>query len=48
MISMGWLSVVMVQEFFIYFFADDSVLFCRVKEEECQKIIDLLSIYERG
>ena len=30
------------------FFADDSVVFCRAKEEECQKIIDLLSIYERG
>ena len=29
-------------------FADDSVVFCKAKEEECQKIIDLLSIYERG
>ena len=30
------------------FFEDDSVVFCRAREEECQKIIDLLSIYERG
>ena len=30
------------------FFADDSILFCRVKEEECQKILDILAIYERG
>ena len=30
------------------FFADDSVLFCRAKEEECQKILDILAIYERG
>ena len=30
------------------FFTDDSVVFCRAREEECQKIIDLLSIYERG
>ena len=30
------------------FFADDSVLFCRAKEEECQTILDLLAIYERG
>ena len=30
------------------FFIDDSVVFCRAREEECQKIIDLLSIYERG
>ena len=30
------------------FFADDSVLFCRAKEEECQNILDLLSVYERG
>lgn len=30
------------------FFADDSVLFCPEKEEECQKILDILAIYERG
>ena len=30
------------------FFADDSVLFCRAKEEECQNILALLSVYERG
>ena len=30
------------------FFADNNVLFCRAKEEECQKILDLLSVYERG
>ena len=30
------------------FFADDSILFCRAKEEECQKILDILAIYERG
>ena len=30
------------------FFADDSVLFCNAKEAECQKILDILAIYERG
>ena len=30
------------------FFADDSVLFCRAKESECQVILDILSVYERG
>ena len=30
------------------FFADDSVLFCRAKELECQVILDILSIYEKG
>ena len=30
------------------FFADDSVLFCWAKEEECQTILDLLATYERG
>ena len=30
------------------FFADDSVLFCRAKESECQVILDLFSVYERG
>ena len=30
------------------FFADESVLFCRTKELECQVILDILSIYERG
>ena len=30
------------------FFADDSILFCRAKEEECQKILDILATYEKG
>ena len=30
------------------FFADDSVLFCSAKEAKCQKILDILAIYERG
>ena len=30
------------------FFADDSVLFCWAKVEECQRVLDLLSIYEKG
>ena len=30
------------------FFADNSVLFCREKESECQVILDNLSVYERG
>ena len=30
------------------FFVDDSVLFCREKEDECQKILDILAVYERG
>lgn len=30
------------------FFANDNVLFCRAKEEECQKILDILAIYEKG
>lgn len=30
------------------FFANDSVLFCRAKEEECQTILDLLATHERG
>ena len=30
------------------FFANDSILFCWVKKEECQKILDILAIYERG
>ena len=30
------------------FFVDDSILFCRAKEEECQKILDILAIYEKG
>ena len=30
------------------FFADDSVLFCQAKESECQVILDILSIYEKG
>ena len=31
-----------------FFFADDSVLFCRAKEEECRTILDILAIYEKG
>ena len=30
------------------FFADDIILFCRAQEEECQKILDILALYERG
>ena len=30
------------------FFANDSILFCWVKKEECRKILDILAIYERG
>ena len=30
------------------FFANDSVLFCRATESECQKSLDILAIYERG
>ena len=30
------------------FFADNSVLFSRAKESECQVILDILSIYEKG
>ena len=33
---------------FHLFFANDSVLFCLAKEEKCQKIIDLLLVYEKG
>ena len=29
-------------------FMDDSILFCRAKEYECQFILDLLAIYEKG
>ena len=30
------------------FFADDNVIFCRAKESECQVILDILSVYEKG
>ena len=30
------------------FFADDSVLFCHATEDECQRVLDILAIYERG
>ena len=30
------------------FFANDSVLFCLAKEEECQRILDILATYKRG
>ena len=45
---MGCQFAVMALKYPIFFFADDSVLFCRAKEEECQTILDLLAIYERG
>ena len=30
------------------FFANDSVLFRRAMEMECQKLLDILAVYERG
>ena len=30
------------------FFADDSVLFCRATEDECQRVLDILAVYKRG
>ena len=30
------------------FFVDDSVLFCRATEDECQRVLDILAVYERG
>ena len=30
------------------FFADDSVLFCRATKDECQRVMNILAIYERG
>ena len=30
------------------FFANDSVLFCRATKNECQKVLDILEVYERG
>ena len=30
------------------FFADDSVLFCRTTKVECQRILEVLVVYERG
>ena len=30
------------------FFADDSLVFCRAKETECQKLLDILAKYERA
>ena len=30
------------------FFAEDSVLFCWANESECQVILDILDVYERG
>ena len=30
------------------FFADDSVLFCRANERECQIFFEILDVYERG
>lgn len=31
-----------------FFFVDDNLIFCRAKEEECQKLLDLLASYERA
>ena len=30
------------------FFADDSLLFCRATTQECQKVLEILSSYERA
>ena len=30
------------------FFTYDSVIFCRASETECQHVLDILAIYERG
>ena len=30
------------------FYADDSLLFCHATEDECQRILDILVVYERG
>ena len=30
------------------FFANDSVLFRQAMEMECQKLLDILAVYERG
>ena len=30
------------------FFADDSVLFCRATKAECNKILEILEVYEKG
>ena len=30
------------------FFVDDSVLFCHAIKDECQRVLDILDIYERG
>ena len=30
------------------FFADDIVLFCRATEAECNKISEILEVYEKG
>lgn len=38
----------MISGGFHLFFTNDSVLFCLAKEEKCQKIIDLLLVYEKG
>lgn len=29
-------------------FADDTLIFCRVKESECQSLLDILVIYEQA
>ena len=39
---MGWLF----KKWSAGIFADDSVLFCRVTEAECQKILEILANYE--
>ena len=43
-----YLFAEMAHGYLIYFFADDSVLFCRAKVEECQRVLDLLSVYKKG
>ena len=30
------------------FFADDSLIFCRAKDSDCQKLLEILDTYERA
>ena len=34
--------------FLIYFFADDSLIFCKAKIEDCSKLADILKCYEKA
>jgi len=43
-----FLYVGMGHGFPIYFFANNSVHFCRATEAKCQRILEILAIYERG